>query len=199
MAKRKFIDWDSIEPLYRAGSMSNYEICRQYEADHKNSQVWKRTVAESAIRKRAKDKKWQKNIANEVKKQIREKLVRNQVRSAHQDNEGGSDQELIDHAADAGVNIVLRHRAEILELLEHEKALLEELKDSPQKSYMANYQGEIISQDVGLTVKEKSATLKDLAAIRAQRIALERQAHNLEDYSQKGPQDIFVTMGNGDD
>ena len=34
-----------------------------------------------------------------------------------------------------------------------------------------------------MTVKERSSTLKDLASVRAQRIALERQAHNLDDKS----------------
>ena len=183
MAKRKLIDWESIEPLYRAGNLSNCEICRQYEADHTHSQTWKTTVTEAAIRKKAKENNWQKNLADKVKKQVRENLVRNDVRTSNRTNSGASDQEIIEQAAEVGSGVILRHRDEIAILLKHETSLLDELQNSPKKSYMANFQGQIISEDVELTVKEKSATLKDLAAVRAQRIALERQAYSLDDDS----------------
>ena len=183
-AKRKFIDWDSIEPLYRAGAMSNYEICRQYEADHVNSQVWKQTVTHSAIIKKAKEKKWSKNLASKVSERIKERLVTGLVTGSNQTGGGGSDKEIIERASDTGVNIVLRHRNEIFELQAHEKRLLKSLQDGPKKLYLANYQGEIIEKEYDVTLKEQSATLKDLAAVRAQRIILERQAHNLDDPDQ---------------
>ncbi|MCP3940547.1 MAG: hypothetical protein GY710_03580, partial [Desulfobacteraceae bacterium] len=78
-------------------------------------------------------------------------------------------------------NIVLRHRAEIKALLELEEAFLIELGGKPQKGQFASFKGKISSVDVDLTVSEKAKTLKDLAGVRAQRIALERQAFNIKD------------------
>ena len=105
--KRNFIDWDSIEPLYKLGILSNYDICRQYAEDHKHSQVWKINATEGAIRHRAKLKGWHKNIADKVQKQIKENLLRKDLRSAKL----LSDEEIIDDAADAGASIVVLHRA----------------------------------------------------------------------------------------
>lgn len=178
MGKR--INHDYIEPLYRAGKLSNCEICRQYEEDHKGQKKWKPTVSESAIRKRAKEKGWEKNLASKVKQQVKENLVRHEVRDLHNSHQVASDQEIIKKAAEVGSGVILRHRSEIKALLAIEDQLLSQI-ETAQKSYMANYQGQIISQEVELTVKEKSATLKDLADVRAKRIALERQAYNLDE------------------
>jgi len=177
--KRKFVDWDSIEPLYRAGAMSLNDICNQYAADHKNSQVWKISVDHSAICRKAKAQKWTKNLAVKVKERIQEKLVTSLVTGCDQESRRGSDEEIIERASDTGVNIVLRHRDEIFELQGHEQRLLYSLQDGPKKLYLANYQGEIIEKEYDVTLNENSVTLKNLAAVRAQRIALERQAYSL--------------------
>ncbi len=182
MAKRKFIDWDSIEPLYRGGALSIYKICDQYEADHVNSGVWKTTVTHAAIIKKAKEKKWTRDLAGKVKNRINEKLVTNLVTNSNKDKRF-SDNDIIEHAAEAGSQVVFRHREEIKVLLRHEDELLKELLQGPKKLYLSTFQGEILSKEVDLTVTEKSTTLKNLAAVRAQRIALERQAHNLDDKS----------------
>lgn len=180
MSKRKYIDWDSIEPLYRAGGLSNYEICKQYAADHINSEVWKKEATEGAVRNRAKAKGWKKNIAGKVREQIKEKLLRNELRSDEK-NVTLSDNDIIEQAAEAGSNVIIRHRKEIVALLKHEDELLTELSSKPKKLYLSTFQGTILSKEVGLTVTEKSITLKNLAAVRTQRITLERQAHSLDD------------------
>ncbi|MCP3942581.1 MAG: hypothetical protein GY710_13990 [Desulfobacteraceae bacterium] len=179
--KRKLIDWDTIEPLYKLGSLSNYQVCSQYAEDHKHSQTWKHNVSEAAIRKQAKLKGWQKNLADKVQKKVRENLVREQVRTANQTETGLTDNEIIEKAAEVGSGVVLRHRAEIKALLELEEAFLIELGGKPQKGQFASFKGKISSVDVDLTVSEKAKTLKDLAGVRAQRIALERQAFNIKD------------------
>jgi hypothetical protein len=107
MAKRKLVDWESVEPLYRAGILSNYEISEQYARDHLHSQTWKQTVAESAIRKQAKAKEWKKSLSNKVKEQIKENLVRNEVRDAHQTL---SDQEIVEKAAEVPTKVRLLQR-----------------------------------------------------------------------------------------
>ena len=111
------IDWDSVEPLYRANQLSNCEICRQYERDHIHSQVWKKTIDESAIRKQAKSKKWQRNIADKVKALAEEKLVRETFRK---DSDGPeiSESELIERAAAKPVEIRLGQRKRVVDLME---------------------------------------------------------------------------------
>jgi len=92
----------------------------------------------------------------------------------------------IEQAAEAGSQVVLRHRKEILVLLQHENELLDELSDKPKKLYLSTFQGTILEKEVGLTVTERSVTLKNIAAVRAQRIGLERQANNIDDSSTLG-------------
>ena len=181
MATRKYIDWDGIEHLYRAGKLSLHKICAQYEADHINSQVWKITVTHAAILKKAKEKKWTRNLAGKVQKRIQERLVTSLVTTGDKKTKGVSEEEQIERAAEAGSNVVLRHRDEIFELKRYEADFLKELSEKPTKLYLANFQGQIIQQAVGLTVTEKSVTLKNLAFVRAQRIGLEREAHSLND------------------
>lgn len=177
--KRKLIDWDSVEPLFKLGTLSNCAVCRQYEADHIHTQTWKTTVSEKAIRNQAKLKGWQRNLAGKVKKQVNENLIRASIRDS--DKESFTDQQFIDQAAEIGTGVLLRHRKEIKALLELEEAFLIELGGTPTRGQFASFQGDISSIQVDLTLLEKVKTLKDLAAVRAQRIALERQAFNIKD------------------
>jgi hypothetical protein len=161
MAKRKYIDWDSIEPIYREGNLSNCDICRQYESDHTNSQTYRITVTETAIRKQAKVKNWKKNLAGKVKTQIEENLVRDEVRDS---NQKLSDSEIINKAAQSGSNIILRHRREIFELARYEHNLLIDLG---------------LNEDED-TLKDRSIILKNITDTMVKRINLERQANNLD-------------------
>ncbi len=182
-AKRKLIDWDSVEPLFKLGSLSNYQICAQYAEDHKHSQVWKTEITEGSIRARAKSKGWKKNIAAKVQKEIKEKVLRNDLRndSDLRKQNNLSDKDIIDQAAEIGSGVILRHRKEIKALLEFEEAFLIELGATPKRGQFASFQGDISSIEVDLTLPEKVKTLKDLTAVRAQRIALERQAFNIKE------------------
>ncbi|MBU0973511.1 MAG: hypothetical protein KKC20_22920 [Proteobacteria bacterium] len=80
-----------------------------------------------------------------------------------------SDSEIIEQAAEAGSQIVLRHQREIAALIAHEETLLLEL-ETAKKLFITQYPGGIVKEAVDMTVKEQSSTLKDLAAVRAQRI-----------------------------
>lgn len=178
---RKRVDWDSIYPLYRIGNLSNYQITTQYAADHKNSQTYKPTVSEAMIRKHAKLKKWKKNLAKDVSQKVKEKLVRNQVRNANQKDCKLTDEEIIDQAAEAGANVVTRHREEIRALIRYEEDLLDELGGDPIKFHISNHMGKVKKTKLSLTLKERTTILKDLTICKAKRIALERQAHNIDD------------------
>jgi hypothetical protein len=77
--------------------------------------------------------------------------------------------------------------------------LLAELKDKPTRTQTTIYQGKFKSKEIALTVFEKSTTLKNLAAVRAQRVALERQAHNLNESEDGSEKSIKVGRHSADE
>jgi len=136
MTTRKLTDWDSVEPLYRAGAMSNCEICRQYEADHVHSQTYRNTVSEKAIRNQAKKNGWQKNIALKVQDRVREKLVRIEVRGSDQ-----TENELIEQATEEPVKIALGQRARTALQLQIQDELTDELRAQTDADVMTRVRG----------------------------------------------------------
>lgn len=84
----------------------------QEVAGHTNSQVWKKTVTHTAIIKKAKAKKWTRNLANQVKERIKEQLVTKVVTEAVTDcNQSLSEQTIIEEAADVESKVVIRYTA----------------------------------------------------------------------------------------
>jgi len=136
VAKRKLTDWDSIEPLYRAGNLSLNDICNQYAADHVNSQVWKTTVTHGGIIKKAKARKWARDIADKVKKRIQEKLVTSLVTSCDQ-----SETDIIEQATEAPVKIALGQRARTALQLQIQDELTDELRAQTDVDVMARVRG----------------------------------------------------------
>lgn len=141
--RRKFVDWDSIEPLYRAGGMSLNDICNQYAADHINSQVWKKDVTHSTISKYAKDHKWTKNLATKVKDRIQEKLTTGLITGC-----GQSDEEVIEAAAREPVEVALGQRARTHLQLKIQDELSAELREN----------------ESGLDIMSRVRAFKDIAA-----------------------------------
>ena len=127
--KRKYIDWDSIEPLYRAGVLSNYEICSQYAADHQHSQTWKTEITEGSIRLKAKDKKWRKNLKDKIVERTQEKLLRTDLRTAT-----NTDEQIIESASDTAVAVAQAQRDRLQTLLEDQDHLAVKLRafDCPE-------------------------------------------------------------------
>lgn len=66
---RKPIDWEKIEAEFRAGQLSVREIARQH------------CLTETAIRKRAKLHKWQRDLSDKVRTAVRNETVRRAVRT----------------------------------------------------------------------------------------------------------------------
>lgn len=159
------LDWEVIEREYRAGQLSIRELARQHGC------------TDGAIRKRAKAEGWQRNLASEVRKRVREKLVRTHVRTCR-------DADIIEEVAERGAQAVTLMRADIARLRELEQTLIAELVDKnkpPQKTWVGQFQGAVVTQTMELTVSERSAAAANLAQVVHKRIALERQALNLDD------------------
>jgi len=164
MGKRKAIDWEAIEREYRAGQLSNVQIGKNYG------------VSESAIRKKANQKGWKKDLAKKVREAVREKLVREEVRDPNAD-----DDQIVEEKAQRGFEVVISHRRDIAALRELESGLIAELQDHPTKLYITQYQGEIVEKELGLTASERAQAANNLANVQHKRIQLERQAFSLDD------------------
>ncbi|MBU2060120.1 MAG: hypothetical protein KKB38_20610, partial [Gammaproteobacteria bacterium] len=110
-----------------------------------------------------------------IQEKVRTDIVRAEVRSFDP-----SAEEMVSLAAQRGVALVLEHRKAISKLATLEEKLLEELSDEPKKLYITQYQGEIVSEEVGIDVVSRAGALLNLAGVQAKRIQLERQAFNLD-------------------
>ena len=150
MAKRKYIDWDSIEPLYRAGAMSLNDICNQYAADHQNSTVWKTEVRHQSISQKAKEKKWAKNIADKVKSRVQEKLTANLTASCKQ-----TEEEMIETASAGPVRVAFGQRARTHRLLKDQDDLAAEMRENRENlDVLARVRG---FKDISAAVKSHHA------------------------------------------
>lgn len=163
----KEADWEAIEAAYRANVMS----IRAIAAAH--------GVSDTAIRKRAAAEGWQRDLAEKVRRAVREEIVRKD--GSQDSSQNGSQNErprtipddvIVDAATRLGVDIVLSHRRDITQL-------------NALKRMLADRLGQVMrgEQPDGpcLGFKENpSDMLTKLAQVTARLVPLERLAHNLD-------------------
>lgn len=94
-------DWEAIESAYRAGSLSIRAIAEKYG------------VSDTAIRKRATQNGWLRDLTEKVKEATRLKLVRSEVRNDGSREHVRTDDEIIDEASEAAADVVLGHRVDL--------------------------------------------------------------------------------------
>lgn len=157
-------DWEAIAREYRAGQVSVRAIGNLYGVSH------------TAIAKKAKAEGWSRDLACEVRSAVNNKLVSKEVA-----NPNANADEIIEAAAARGVAIVENHRKDIAALRDAEAKLIAEIHGNPAKLYLAQYRGNIVEKEVSLTASERASALQALASVQHKRIALERQAYNLDD------------------
>lgn len=159
--EKRQVDWEAIEREYRAGQLSIREIGRLYD------------VTDTAIRKRAKQFNWMRDLAGKVRQAVKSTVVRNAVRN-ELSREPASEAETVRAFADRGARAIEGHlsRAGRLKLLADR--LTEELE-----IYMA---GGKTSVEIFVSRSDSPATIIRTLADTAERIAkIERQALNLDD------------------
>ena len=164
---KRIVDWEAIEREYRAGVLSICAIAKAHG------------ISDAAIHKKAKLRGWCRDLAEQVRAKVREKLVRAEVRKSN-----ASPEEIIDAASERGAVVIETHRKDINKLREIEQQLLAELGDPdnpPTKLYLAQYQGQVVQQIVGIAVTERASALQALSSVQHKRIQLERQAFNLDE------------------
>jgi len=185
LRKRKKYDWATIESEYRTGTYSDAELARRHGCSR------------AAIQKWVKKEGWTRDLSVAVSKSFRAKLIQADAEAAGRVAGGvaervaekvasgsldttATDEESIDRAAETRFQVVASHRRDIAELRKLEIELISELRNNPTKLYITQYQGKIIQAELGLTVAERAQAANNLANVQHKRIALERQAFNLD-------------------
>lgn len=107
-------DWEAIERAYRAGALSIRTIAER------------QGVSDTAIRKKAKALGWARDLSDQVRKEVRSKLVRGEVRN----DQGANcelDAEIIEEAAEEGAQVVRSHRRDIRKATNIANLLMDDL------------------------------------------------------------------------
>lgn len=175
-------DWEAIERAYRAGALSIRTI-----ADRNG-------ISDTAIRKKAKASGWVRDLSEQVRKEVRNKLVRGDVRDGQCANPE-RDAEIVEEAAEEGATVVRSHRRDIrkasnlanllmddlLTTIQQresiEDAIEEETRDDSNGMRRANMLGAVSLPSNAKTLFQLSSAMKNLQV-------LERQAFNLDDKEQ---------------
>lgn len=116
----KQADWEAIERAYRAGALSIRTI-----ADRDG-------VSDTAILKKAKALGWERDLSEQVRKEVRNKLVRGEVRDDQCANPE-RDAEIIDETAAEGAQVVCSHRRDIRKATNLANLLMDDLLQTIQK------------------------------------------------------------------
>lgn len=157
MTDRPPVDWERIEAEYRAGQISLRGIARAHG------------VTEGAIRKKAKAGGWARALADKVRKQVSEKLVRS---DGTHPQRARTDREIVEAASLRGLEVVTSHRADIQQLHGLKRVLAGRLSDVLHGGSPG-----------GPCLGEKESPgdlLEKLSRVTARLIPLERQAFNLD-------------------
>lgn len=168
MTDKPRTDWEAIEREYRAGQLSIREIAKKHG------------ISDTAIRKAAKEKGWERALADKVQKAVREKLVRSDGSQSGSQEQRANDKEIIEGAALRGFEVVQSHRRDIQQLTAISNVLATRLAAVLHKDPV---EGPCLGDK-----ESPGDLLEKLTRVRARLIPLERQAYNL-DQPERDPSD----------
>jgi len=185
-------DWEVIERAYRAGALSIRTIAER------------QGVSDTAIRKKAKALGWVRDLSEQVRKEVRSKLVRGEVRN----DQGANcelDAEIIEEAAEEGAQVVRSHRRDIRKATSLANLLMddllttiqqrEEIEDEIDKETAEDRNGmRRASMLSAVSLPSNSKTLFQLSSAMKNLQVLERQAFSLDDKEQSGDADELSKM-----
>lgn len=172
--KRKKIDWDVVERKYRAGQLSIREIARQHKC------------SDGAVRKKAKAHGWTRDLITKVNQEVRNKLVRSEVRVPDEKTE----KEIVEEAATVATDVVLSHRKGSQKGLWAVNILLKQLLEAAESR--AQLEEEIAKETKGvpsrkerfmraISLKTHSVIAVNLANALKTLVGVDRQSYNLDD------------------
>ena len=152
MAKRRSYDWERIEDLYVANVLSIKQIAREHG------------ISDTAIRKRAKDRNWVRDLSKRIADRARGKVA-----SVNKYNEEELEN-IIEEAANEITNVALSHRKDLSDLRDLEKSLIDRINGDNKKP----------DDDRELNIKDMAITISRLTDARNKRIEAERRAYNMD-------------------
>lgn len=174
--QRKVVDWESVEREYRVGQLSVREIGVSHGVSH------------VAIAKRAKKYEWSRNLAPQVRSEIESKLVTDAVTNAVT---AGNMKEIIQAAAERGVEVVRQHRSslqighrlvkQLFSQLEEAATLREEIEETIAEATSGDKDDKRLNAMLkAVALPSHAGVIKDLATALGKIVVLERQAFGID-------------------
>jgi len=171
-SKRKKVDWGNLAKEYRIGQVSVRALARKYN------------VSEGAIRKKAKQQEWQRDLKNafedaletaivqDTAQEVTKKSTRKSTQKVRSAN--FSDKAAVKAAVEVSIDVIQGHKKHI--------SKLHEISDQAQDALSELFQTKDIAGFEWLGVLRESpfSMLQKLASAREKAIKLERQAYNLD-------------------
>jgi hypothetical protein len=172
-------DWEAIERAYRAGALSIRTIAER------------NGISDTAIRKKAKSSGWARDLSEQVRKEVRNKLVRGEVREEHCANPE-RDAEIVEEAAEEGARVVRSHRRDIRKATNLANLLMddllttigkrEEIEDSIEAETADDTNGmRRATMLSAVALPSNAKTLFQLSSAMKNLQVLERQAYSLDE------------------
>jgi hypothetical protein len=172
-------DWEAIERAYRAGALSIRTIAER------------NGISDTAIRKKAKASGWARDLSEQVRKEVRNKLVRGEVREDQCANPE-RDAEIVEEAAEEGAQVVRSHRRDIRKATNLANLLMddllttisrrEEIEDSIEAETADDANGmRRATMLSAVALPSNAKTLFQLSSAMKNLQVLERQAYSLDE------------------
>ena len=123
------------------------------------------------------------DLKAKIKKAADRKIAeRSRDETLTHEEEGRTDEEIIDEAAELAAKVVLTHREDGKALRKLVRKFANELNESPKQVVMRKTKGGVADKiEVPMPFKEKTRSLKDLSFALAKAVTIERISHNLDD------------------
>lgn len=186
-------DWEAIQLAYRAATPSIRALAAQHG------------ITEGAIRKRAKNEEWTRDLAAKVKYKrddlVRTAEVRSQVRTDSKRQSAYSEKQKVEISATIQANKILEHRVDIARTRGVTMLLLSELEAicGPDAAAMLAELGELLRSpdDRGvdrlndiyktiISLPERAKTMKSLADSLRVLVDMERTAFSMDEDAGEG-------------
>ncbi|WP_460044133.1 hypothetical protein [Pseudomonas sp. S2_H01] len=172
-------DWEAIERAYRAGALSIRTIAER------------NGISDTAIRKKAKASGWARDLSEQVRKEVRNKLVRGEVREEQCANPE-RDAEIVEEAAEEGARVVRSHRRDIRKATNLANLLMDDLLTtiSRREEIEDSIEAETADDTNGMrratmlsavALPSNAKTLFQLSSAMKNLQVLERQAYSLDE------------------
>lgn len=174
---RKACDWEAVERDYRAGIFSIREVGRLHK------------LSEGAIRKKAKEQGWERDLAEKVKARTATKLVRSLGTQGGTQAQRANDDQIAEGAADVLVALVRDHRRDISNGRNVVGTLWRELQEAGENRQELEQSIESETKDDtkrratmlrAVSLASRATVASNLAVALKNLVGIERQAFGLE-------------------